>query len=175
MLSKPSMLLLGIISEGPANAYGIVKMLDAMNVRWWCRVADSTVYATLRSLQKKGLIAGTAERVGNMPEKTVYRLTEKGRQELRRSFEEAIVSFDYDATPFSIAAFFLGVFSPSEQRELVQRRLDHLRDYRTGLDRQVAALQEEDIPPLHVVGLKRMKDLVEAEIRGAERFAEALA
>ena len=56
MLSKPATLLLGIIYEKPLNAYEITKLLDYMNIKWWFNVADSTVYTTLKNLEKRGLI-----------------------------------------------------------------------------------------------------------------------
>ena len=39
-------------------------------------------YATLRTLDKKGLIVGASEKNGNMPFRTVYSISEKGKEEL---------------------------------------------------------------------------------------------
>ena len=71
MLSKPATMLLGLIYEKPLNAYEIIKLLNYMNVKWWFNIADSTVYSTLKTLEKKEYIIGTAEKVGNMPDRTV--------------------------------------------------------------------------------------------------------
>ena len=54
MLSKPATMLLGFIYEKPLNAYEIIKLLNYMNVKWWFNIADSTVYSTLKTLEKKG-------------------------------------------------------------------------------------------------------------------------
>ena len=91
MLSKPAMLLLGIIYEKPMNAYEITKLLAYMNVKWWFNIADSTVYATLKNLEKRGLIKGTAEKVGNMPDRTIYSLTEKAKSGRKDAVREAVV------------------------------------------------------------------------------------
>ena len=56
MLSKPATMLLGLIYEKPLNAYEITKLLGYMNVRWWFNIADSTVYTTIKNLEKKGFI-----------------------------------------------------------------------------------------------------------------------
>ncbi len=53
MLSKPATMLLGFIYEKPLNAYEIIKLLNYMNVKWWFNIADSTVYSTLKTLEKK--------------------------------------------------------------------------------------------------------------------------
>ena len=80
MLSKSATMLLGLINQKPANAYEIIKVLEFMNVKWWYNIADPTVYATLRTMDKKGLIVGVSEQNGNMPSRTVYSITEKGKE-----------------------------------------------------------------------------------------------
>lgn len=62
MLSKPATMLLGFIYEKPLNAYEIIKLLNYMNVKWWFNIADSTVYSTLKTLEKKEFISGTTEK-----------------------------------------------------------------------------------------------------------------
>ena len=71
MLSKSATMMLGLINQQPQNAYEIIKNLEIMNVKWWYNIADSTVYATLRTLDKKGFIVGGSEKNGNMPLRTV--------------------------------------------------------------------------------------------------------
>ena len=85
MLSKPATMLLGLIYEKPLNAYEITKLLGYMNVRWWVNIADSTVYTTIKNLEKKGFIEGETEKFGNMPDRTVYTLTVKGEKEFREA------------------------------------------------------------------------------------------
>ena len=67
-------------------------------------------YATLRTLDKKGLIVGASEKNGNMPFRTVYSISEKGKEELRDTLTKSILSFDYDTNMFSIVALFLDFF-----------------------------------------------------------------
>ena len=66
-------------------------------------------YATLRTLDKKGLIVGASEKNGNMPFRTVYSISENVKEELRDTLTKLILSFDYDTNMFSIVAFFLDV------------------------------------------------------------------
>lgn len=53
MLSKTATMLLGLINQKPVNAYEIIKELNYMNVKWWFNIADSTVYATIKTLEKE--------------------------------------------------------------------------------------------------------------------------
>ncbi len=170
MLSKPATMLLGLIYEKPLNAYEIIKRLNYMNVKWWFNIADSTVYSTLKALDKKEYIMGVTERVGNMPDRTVYSLSDRGKGVFRDTLRESITQFNYDTNIFSIAAFFLNTFAPDEQRELLRERLGVLQRYREGIERQVNPLWESEVPALHSANVKRMIDLVDAEIAGTNRI-----
>ena len=82
MLSKPATMLLGLIYEKPLNAYEIIKHLNYMNVKWWFNIADSTVYSTLKTLEKKEYIIGTAEKVGKCQTVPFIIFLKKGKTSL---------------------------------------------------------------------------------------------
>ena len=166
-------MLLGLIYEKPLNAYEIIKLLNYMNVKWWFNIADSTVYSTLKTLEKKELILGTTEKVGNMPDRTVYSLSNKGKDEFIATLKESVLQFNYDTNIFSIAAFFLNIFAPEEQQELLQERLNILQKYRTGIEKQVNPLWENEVSATHSANVKRMIDIVDAEITGTTRLLES--
>lgn len=165
---------MGLIYEKPINAYEIIKLLHSMNVKWWYNIADSTVYSTLKVLEKKDYISGRTEKVGNMPDRTVYSLTCRGEDEFRDTLRKSVLQFHYDTNIFSIAAFFLGVFTPDEQRALLQERLVLLQKYREGIEKQIPLLEENGIPAVHMANIGRMTDLVNAEIAGARRLLESV-
>ena len=172
MLSKPATMLLGLIYEKPLNAYEIIKHLNYMNVKWWFNIADSTVYSTLKTLEKKEYIIGTTEKVGNMPDRTVYSLSNKGKDEFIATLRTSILKFNYDTNIFSIAAFFLSTFTPEERQRLLQERLAVLQKYRAGIAKQVSPLWEKEVPATHSANVKRMIDLVDAEITGTKRLLD---
>lgn len=173
MLSKPATMLLGLIYEKPLNAYEIIKHLNYMNVKWWFNIADSTVYSTLKTLEKKEYIIGTTEKVGNMPDRTVYSLSNKGKDEFIVTLKSSVLQFNYDTNIFSIAAFFLNTFTPEERQELLQKRLTVLQKYREGIEKQVNPLWESEVPIIHSANVKRMIDLVDAEIAGTNRLLDS--
>ena len=68
MLSKSATMLLGLITHQPLNAYEIVKTLDYMNIKYWFNIGTSTVYATIKTLEKKQYLVGEIQKDGNMPD-----------------------------------------------------------------------------------------------------------
>lgn len=174
MLSKSATMIMGLINNSPLNAYEIIKQLQWMNIKYWYNIADSTVYATIKTLEKKGYISGKIEKEGNMPDKTVYKLTVQGKIELENTLSHSIVTFDYDANVFSIATFFLDFFNATEQKQLLEKRLDNLHKYLQGIENQVTKSWEEQVPPFHVANVKRMIEVVNAEISGTKKILDSV-
>ena len=174
MLSKSATMIIGLINNSPFNAYEIIKQLQWMNIKYWYNIADSTVYATIKSLEKKGYISGTVEKEGNMPDKTIYRLTAQGKTELRNTLNHSIVTFDYDTNTFSIAAFFMDFFDTTEQKQLLEKRLNNLYKYRQGIENQVTKSWEEQVSSFHTANVKRMIDIINAEISGTKKILDSV-
>lgn len=172
MLSKSATMMLGLINKQPQNAYEIIKVLEFMNVKWWYNIANSTVYATLRTLDNKGLIVGVSEKNGNMPHRTVYSISNKGKEELKDTLMKSILSFDFDTNVFSIAAFFLDFFEPNEQISLLEKRAEILKKYIVGIEKWLLQQGDEAIPLYHVVTVERMADLAKTELSGTNKLLE---
>ncbi len=171
MLSKSATMLLGLINKRPLNAYEITKQLQIMNVHRWYNIADSTVYATLKTLEKRQYISGTVEKEGNMPDKKVYTLTPAGKNVLLETLRDSIVSFDYDTNIFSIAAFFIDALDDGES--LLSQRLTLLDNYLNGISRQLQSL-DEGISVITVANIERTKCIIEAEIKGTKKLLDAI-
>lgn len=172
MLSKSATMMLGLINKQPQNAYEIIKALEFMNVKWWYNIANSTVYATLRTLDNKGLIVGVSEKNGNMPYRTVYSISNKGKEELKDTLIKSILSFDFDTNVFSIAAFFLDFFAPNEQISLLEKRAEILKKYIVGIEKWLLQQGDDAIPLYHVVTVERMADLAKTELSGTNKLLE---
>jgi len=175
MLSKAATMLLGLINEKPLNAYEITKQLQFMNVKQWYNIADSTVYTTIRNLEKKELISGTVEKSGNMPDRTIYRITEEGKTELLNSLKKSILEFDYDSNVFSITAFFIDIFPVEERRELLKERLDILNNYLNGIEQQIKEMGTLNTPKIAVANVQRIQYIIIAEIFGTQKLLDIIA
>lgn len=174
MLSKPATMLLGLISHQPLNAYEIVKTLDYMNIKYWFNIGTSTVYATIKTLEKKQYITGKVQKDGNMPDKTIYSITEQGTAVLLDTLRTSFLKFDYDTNIFSITAFFLDCLPLEEQKALLEKRMIVLHEYLSGIQKQDTEKWEEQVSLYHVANLQRMTDIVLAEINGTERLIKVV-
>lgn len=174
MLSKSAVIILALIERHPLNAYEIIKMLNHMKVKEWYNVADSTVYATIKAMEKKEYIIGVVQKDGNMPDKTVYSLTSTGKEEVTRTISHYISDFDYDTIPFSIAGFFITILEKEKAVDLLQKRLKLLAKILSGITEQLDRLADSNIPPFAVFNIKRSELIVDAELKGTALLLETV-
>ncbi len=164
MLSKASILILGIIEEKPVNPYEINKLLDVIKIREWFPVAVSSVYATIKALQAKGYIEGEAMKEGNMPEKTVYSATEKGRTHLNQALSAVLESEELDSVAFNIGTIFMCHLEKKLVLELLEKRLIKIRGALKAIKSQYDYFKNiEKIPDYAIISLKHNTYLYEAE------------
>ena len=134
MLSHITVLILGIIEEKPVNPYEIKKLLDRIQIRKWMPVAVSSVYGTVRELSRKGYCEGMPEKDGNMPEKTVYTITEAGRTALHQSLREYMGSTDLDRKKFQVSALLLCHIERTEAIGILKEKCAMLTETAARLD-----------------------------------------
>lgn len=174
MLSKTMAILLGIIEQQPVNAYELNKWLSVMHVRDWYNVASSTVYATLKAAEKKDYIVGSREKSGNMPDKTVYSITDKGRSEFIETTKGFLSEFDYDISGFHIGMFFVEAIGRREALALLEKRIALLAKYETGISGQLAGAEKGGAPALVLLNIKQNLYIVQAQRKGAEEILTEL-
>lgn len=78
--------LLSLLTAAPMSAYDLVQQMGRSVAVLWPR-AQSNLYAGLKRLDTEGLAIGRGHAVGR-GSRTVYRITDPGRQALRRWLEQ---------------------------------------------------------------------------------------
>ena len=85
-LSSTAYVILGMLRNEPRSGYEIKQAVDNSTRFFWA-ASYGQIYPELARLAKAGLVEGTAQPTGGR-RRTVYRLTEAGREELRRWLQE---------------------------------------------------------------------------------------
>ena len=87
--SSIEIMILGALIERPMSAYEMDRVLEERNVRRWIRISSPSVYRNVIRLREQGYTVGTVVKEGEMPEKTVYTITDKGRERFAALMDEA--------------------------------------------------------------------------------------
>lgn len=78
-MSTVDLMLLGVLMQKQINAYEIKKEMESRNIQKWIKVSSPAIYKNIIKLNKLGYIDGKVIREGEMPEKTIYSINDKGR------------------------------------------------------------------------------------------------
>lgn len=78
-MSTVDLMLLGALMEKPMNAYEMKKNMEFRNIQSWVKISSPSIYKNLITLSKNGYLDSEIVKEGEMPEKTIYSINEKGR------------------------------------------------------------------------------------------------
>jgi len=160
-LSNPlALAVLATLSEEPMHPYRITQVLRERGKEHSIRLNWGSLYSVIASLEKNGLIEAThSERAGSRPERTVYAVTDAGR-EAALSWLRRIIEVPAKEYPdFEAGLSLIMLLGPDEAAALLTRRLE-------GLDARIAdarAAQDLPLPEIFLVEARFELAMLEAE------------
>lgn len=87
-MSTVDLMLLGALMQKSMNAYEMKKNMESRNIKSWVKISSPSIYKNLVALNKKGYLDGEIIKEGEMPEKTIYSINEKGRSYFMHMMEK---------------------------------------------------------------------------------------
>jgi DNA-binding PadR family transcriptional regulator len=122
-------LVLNLLAEAPMHPYEMKRLIHLRGKDWLVPVNLDSLYHAIAQLQRAGLIEVVeTSREGRRPERTVYRATEDGREEVRGWTADLLTEVPYDEFPKAVAALsHLPALRPGEVREHLERRVLNLQ------------------------------------------------
>lgn len=123
-----SLTVLVFLRLKPMHPYQLRTVIAVTHKEDFLRLNPGSLYNSIARLLESGLIEVAATtRAGRRPERTVYRITRKGRDEVSRWLRELLEKPGPDTTWFYAALSFLPALGPAEAAEQLQKRAKHLR------------------------------------------------
>jgi DNA-binding PadR family transcriptional regulator len=161
--------VLSTVSARPMHPYEMASLMKArgkdhdMDIKW------GSLYTVVRNLEKHGFleVAGSV-RDGARPERTVYRITDAGREELADWVRELIEVPEPEHRRLEAGLSVLGALGPDETAELLRRRLDALE--RRIADEHAALDAETEVPRVFLLEAEYALAIVQAEADWVRAF-----
>jgi len=120
------LVILGLLQRRPLHGYEIKHVIED-HMGDWTSIAFGSIYFALKKLSEEGLVEVAAtERTGNRPSRTIYALTEVGREEFLRLLRELWGKAERQYFTTDLGLFFMDALSPDEILEHLGARLDEL-------------------------------------------------
>ena len=142
MSSDADIVVLSLLAEQPRHGYDLDRVIEQRGYRQWTSLAFSSVYYLLKRLSERRLLEPDE---GTQGRRTVFRVTEAGRRELRQAAGERVLA---PAPPSAGVLPALNAYSRLDDPELVTLlvrraeallgRLDELRALRAQVDEEHA-------------------------------------
>lgn len=125
-MAKNEMVSLGLIYSEPAHAYALDEFIHAMGLEQWANISKASIYNTLKRLESQGCVTVTTEKVGNMPERKVYAITDAGKKRLLQELRENMLCPASGDNVFYLSMCF-GFGMPAEEAiQILKERINNL-------------------------------------------------
>jgi PadR family transcriptional regulator, regulatory protein AphA len=118
-LSHTAYVILGMLRNEPRSGYEIKRAVDHSTRFFWA-ASYGQIYPELRELAEAGLVEGESQPTGGR-RRTVYRLTDAGREELRRWLARPPERLELRDEGL-LKLFFAGAAEPGRAAEIIDAR-----------------------------------------------------
>ncbi|MFC4053269.1 PadR family transcriptional regulator [Actinomadura syzygii] len=161
--------VLSTVSARPMHPYEMASLMRArgkehdMDIKW------GSLYTVVGNLEKHGFLAVEgSDRKGARPERTVYRITDAGRDELADWVRELIGEPVRERPRFEAGLSVLGALGPDETAALLRRRLDLME--RRIADDEAGLAAASDVPRLFLIETEYDLAIRRAEVAWVRGF-----
>jgi DNA-binding PadR family transcriptional regulator len=171
-------LALAVLAElllGPLHPYEIGRRLKEHGKDRNIKYNRSSLYMVVEQLTKAGFIAEQETvRDTQRPERTVYALSDEGREELYDWLRELVAQPWHEYPQFGVALSLLSVLSPTEAVELLGERLVALGEEIDEIRATVRTTADAGVPWVFLVEEEYRLAVLDAESRFVTGLIESL-
>ncbi|MGE5391570.1 MAG: PadR family transcriptional regulator [Deltaproteobacteria bacterium] len=123
------LIVLGVLMEGEKHPYEIQQIVKEREMDRYIKFQKGSLYYAVEQLEKKGLIeVASTVRDGKRPDRTVYRITDRGRAEFQNLLVEQYLRTDYFYDPIYAAMAFT---CHANQEDIVRALAQRVQDQET--------------------------------------------
>jgi DNA-binding PadR family transcriptional regulator len=167
--------VLSYLSQRPMHPYELGRTLRDHGDERSIKFNHGSLYMVVQQLARAGFITELeTNRDGLRPERTVYALTDAGRNELRDWLRELLEVPQHEYPHFVAALSLIGALPPSEVLPLLRHRLDRLAEQRAEIRALIDDTLAKGVPGLFLIEEEYRLDLLAAESSFVERFIDQI-
>jgi DNA-binding PadR family transcriptional regulator len=156
--------VLTLLHEAPMHPYRMQRLIKDRGKDQVINVEQrASLYQTISQLLREGLITfWETERQEGFPERTVYKLTEKGHQTALEWMREILSTPAQEFPEFPAAVSLLPLLTPEDALQQMERREAKLTDQMASLDQELGMA---GLPRLFVLEAEYMRSVLDAELK----------
>ena len=163
-VSPLALSILELLDERPMHPYELASTMRERHHDEFIRLNFGTLYHTVEVLERNGLIVSVErEREGRRPERTIYQLTEPGRQLLVKVVSEIVARPVREYANFAAGLMFMHHLEAKQAAQLLGERVVALGATSEKLTRIMGELRTSGVARLALIELEHKIAMLEAE------------
>jgi DNA-binding PadR family transcriptional regulator len=169
------LVILGLLRERPLYGYELKHIIEE-RMGDWTNIAFGSVYYALDKLQDDGFVEQVAtEKEGGRPSRTVYQITEAGREEFPHLLREVWGEVERHYYTFDIGLTFMEALPLEEIKGYLRGRLSQLESILQYLDaHEEKQLAREEVPRLAAAVFAHSRAHFETELSWTQDVLEKI-
>ncbi|MEU9832945.1 PadR family transcriptional regulator [Streptosporangium sp. NPDC048047] len=168
--------ILGALADGgPMHGHRIRTAAQIDRVELWADVKPGSLYGALRRMADEGVVEVVrTEQEGNLPARTVYAITDRGRTELLSVIRSVLADTGLRPDPIQLVLLHGGQIDPGELLAAVRQRRD---SYATqlGFWRNLRLEADRHLTRLEAIAFEQTLMRLETEVAWHDRLLAELA
>src|SRR6202453_5045480 len=133
-LTPPGIAILSLLRRQPMHPYEMRHRIRVQEIDRVMKVTHGTLYSTVDRLAASGLIQPVeTSRDGRRPERTVYEITDLGRDQLFDAIRDGLMRAKADYPSLAASLTFASLLDPEEVAQFLDRRRVKGESYLSGM------------------------------------------
>jgi DNA-binding PadR family transcriptional regulator len=167
--------VLSYLTRGPMHPYELGRTLRDNGDERSVKYNHGSLYMVVQQLARAGFIVEQeTTRAGRRPERTLYALTDAGRDELRDWLRELIEQSQHEYPHFVTALSLIGALPADEAVELLRGRMRKLAAQRTEIQELIDNTQAAGVHALFTIEEEYRLAVLDAETSFVKRLIERI-
>lgn len=172
-LTPLGLAVLRLLADEQMHPYEMQHRIREQAIDHVVKVAHGSLYHTVARLAEQGLIQPVeTSREGRRPERTVYAITDAGRDEARSRLREFVMRPFEEYPAFGMALAFVSMLPPAEAAALLDRRTVELEAKLAAHDSVVESLIKQGHPRVQVIEVEFRNSCLRSELDFVRALSE---
>jgi DNA-binding PadR family transcriptional regulator len=172
MRLEQELVILGLLRDRPRHGYEIKKQISDF-FAYFPGLEYKSIYYSLESLDKRGMVKKTVESSENRPDKYTYALTEKGRDRFKALLDKSFIHIQRPYFGIDSSLFFLDYLKPESAVTKLRARFRILKKIKLSITQIYPDFQKRRLPNLLYI-LDHNIELINAEINFTSALIDRL-
>ncbi len=163
-ISTLALSVLELLDEHPMHPYELASTMRLRHHDEFIRLNFGSLYHTVEVLERNGWIVPTErEKEGRRPERTIYKLTDSGREVLIRIVSDILAQPRREYPHFAAGLMFMHHLDAPQASEHLRNRATALEATTEKLSRILAELRADGVSRLSLIELEHKIAMLDAE------------